>query len=110
MIEIIDYKTGARLPTQKDVDKNLQLSFYALAATKIPTTPFGKLPDKVKLSLYYLDQHEVFSTTRTAKELSEAMEEISSVRNEIEKSDFRCSGGILCQGNCEYSLFCKSEE
>src|SRR3989344_5793915 len=29
-IEIIDYKTSVTLPTQKDADKDLQLSFYAL--------------------------------------------------------------------------------
>ncbi len=108
-IEIIDYKTGATIPTQKDVDKNLQLSFYALAATKIPTAPFGKLPEKVKLSLYYLDEQEKISTTRTAKQLEEAAAEIFRVREEIEKSDFKCSGHMFCQMGCEFSLFCKSE-
>jgi len=109
MIEIIDYKTGATIPTQKDVDKNLQLSFYALAATKIPTAPFAKSPEKVKLSLYYLDEQEKISTTRTAKQLEEAVKEIFKVRDEIEKSDFKCSGHMFCQTGCEFSLFCKSE-
>lgn len=108
-IEIVDYKTGATIPTQKDVDKNLQLSFYALAATKIPTTPFGKTPDKIKLSLYYLDEQEKISTTRTAKQLDEAVTEIIKVRDEIEKSDFKCSNHMFCQMGCEFSLFCKSE-
>jgi DNA helicase-2/ATP-dependent DNA helicase PcrA len=109
IIEIIDYKTGATIPTQKDVDKNLQLSFYALAATKIPGEPFAKLPEKVKLSLYYLDEQEKISTTRTAKQLEEAVKDIFKVREEIEKSDFKCSGHMFCQMGCEYSLFCKSE-
>ena len=108
-IEIIDYKTGATIPTQKDVDKNLQLSFYALAATKIPTAPFGKTPDKIKLSLYYLDEQEKISTTRTAKQLEDAVVEILKVRDEIEKSDFRCSKHMFCQMDCEFSLFCKSD-
>jgi DNA helicase-2/ATP-dependent DNA helicase PcrA len=108
-IEIIDYKTGAAIPSQREVDKNLQLSFYALAATKIPTEPFGKTPDKIKLSLYYLDDQEKISTTRTAKQLEEAIKEIFKVRGEIEKSDFKCSGHIFCQGNCEFALFCKSD-
>ncbi|MCX6704024.1 MAG: ATP-dependent DNA helicase [Candidatus Woesebacteria bacterium] len=109
-IEIVDYKTGANLPLQKDVDKNLQLSFYALGATKIPTTPFGKTPDKIKLSLYYLDEQEKISTTRTAKQLEEAVNEIIKVRDEIEKSDFKCSGHMFCQTGCEFFLFCKSED
>jgi DNA helicase-2/ATP-dependent DNA helicase PcrA len=108
-IEIIDYKTGATIPSQKDVDRNLQLSFYALAATKIPNEPFGKLPDKIKLSLYYLDEQEKISTTRTAKQLEDAIKEIYKVRDDIEKSDFKCSGHMFCQTGCEFSLFCKSE-
>jgi len=108
-IEIVDYKTGATIPTQKDVDKNLQLSFYALAATKIPTVPFGKNPDKIKLSLYYLDEQEKISTVRTAEQLEEAVTEILKVREEMEKSDFKCSNHLFCQRGCEFSLFCKSD-
>ncbi len=109
-IEIMDYKTGATIPSQRDVDKNLQLSFYALAATKIPTAPFGKTPDKVKLSLYFLDGQEKISTTRTTKQLEKAVEDILKVRDEIEKSDFKCSNHMFCQMGCEFSLFCKSDQ
>lgn len=108
-IEIIDYKTGATIPTQREVDENLQLSFYALAATTIPTEPFGVKPEKIKLSLYFLDDQEKISTTRTAQQLKEATEEIFKVRDEIEKSDFKCSGHMFCQMGCEFSLFCRSD-
>ena len=106
-IEIIDYKTGATIPSQAEVDNNLQLSFYALAATNIPNKPFGKKPEQVKLSLYFLDQQEKISTVRSAEELKKATEEIFAVREKIEKSDFKCSGHIFCQNNCEYSLLCR---
>ncbi len=109
-IEIVDYKTGATIPSQREVDKNLQLSFYALAASKIPTEPFGKTPDKIKLSLYFLDNQEKISTTRTAKQLEDAVTEILKIRDEIEKSDLKCSNHMFCQMGCEFSLFCKSEE
>lgn len=108
-IEIIDYKTGANIPTQKEVDKNLQLSFYALAATKIPNKPFGIVPDKVKLSLYFLDTQEKFSTVRTAEDLKDAEAEIKKVKEEIESSDFTCSENFLCK-NCEYKIICNTEE
>jgi DNA helicase-2/ATP-dependent DNA helicase PcrA len=108
-IEIVDYKTGAKIPSQKEVDDNLQLSFYALAATKINSEPFGKKPEKVKLSLYFLDEQEKLTTTRTEKQLEKAARQIFEVREEIEKSDFACSGNMLCK-NCEYSLLCRSEE
>jgi DNA helicase-2/ATP-dependent DNA helicase PcrA len=107
--EIVDYKTGATIPSQKEVDENLQLSFYALAATSIPQEPFGIKPEKIKLSLYFLDGQERISTMRTQKQLDEAVEEIFKVREEIEKSEFTCSGHIFCQ-NCEYNLFCRSEK
>ncbi len=110
VIEVVDYKTGATIPTQKDVDKNLQLSFYGLAATKIPMEPFGKSPEKIKLSLYYLDSQEKITTTRTAKQLEEAEKEIYKIRDEIEKNDFKCSGHIFCQTGCEFSIFCKSDQ
>ena len=105
-IEIIDYKTGATIPSQKEVDKNIQLSFYALAGTKIPEEPFNKKPEKLKLSLYFLDTQEKISTTRTSSDLEEAVEEIYKVRKEIEKSEFHCSGHMFCE-DCEYSLFCR---
>lgn len=107
-IEIFDYKTGATIPTQKDVDKNLQLSFYALAATRIPNKPFGVTPDKVKLSLYFLDTQEKISTTRTKEQLDKAVEEILETKKEIEESNFECSNNFLCK-NCEFKFLCSSE-
>lgn len=109
-VEIIDYKTGATIPNQKEVDENLQLSFYALAATSIPDKPFGRKPEKIKLSLYFLDEQEKISTTRTAEQLEKAKEEIFKTKKEIEKSDFKCSGHMFCQNSCEYSLFCRAEK
>lgn len=106
-IEIIDYKTGATIPSQAEVDNNLQLSFYALAATSIPNRPFGVSPEQTKLSLYFLDQQEKISTIRSADELRKATKEIFEIREEIEKSDFKCSGHIFCQNKCEYSLLCQ---
>lgn len=108
-IEIVDYKTGATIPTQREVDKNLQLSFYALAATRMGEAPLGKMPDKIKLSLYFLDTQEKISTTRTAKQLEDAVKEIFEVKEGIEKSNFKCSGHMFCQMGCEFSLFCKSD-
>jgi DNA helicase-2/ATP-dependent DNA helicase PcrA len=108
-LEIMDYKTGATIPTQKEVDNNLQLSFYALAATKILSKPFNRRPEEIKLSLYYLDSQEKITTTRTKKDLDKAIQEIFKIRDEICKSDFKCSNHFFCQGKCEYSMFCKAE-
>jgi DNA helicase-2/ATP-dependent DNA helicase PcrA len=105
-IEIIDYKTGANPMSQKEVDNDLQLSIYALAATSIPEFPFAKSPDNVKLSLYYFDTPQVVSTVRTRQQLDEARKIIKDYKKQIESSDFKCSGNVLCE-KCEYSLFCR---
>lgn len=105
-LEIIDYKTGANIPTQKDVDKDLQLSFYALAISNIRKVK----PEDIKLSLYYLDTQEKISTVRTNEDLERVKEEIYAIRDEIEVSDFKCNNNFFCQGKCEFSLFCKSEK
>ena len=108
-LEIIDYKTGANPITQKEADTNLQLSIYALAASQIPELPFGKNPKDVKLSLMYFDTPQIVSTTRSSAQLQDAIRQIFSYKKQIEESDFKCSGNILC-GNCEYKLFCKTDE
>ncbi len=103
-IEIIDYKTG-RVPGKREVDENLQLSMYALAATGIPTPPFGKPAENITLSLYFFDSQTKLSTTRTARQLEEEKAMILNIARQIEQSDFRCSGNRLC-ASCEYALFC----
>ena len=108
-LEIIDYKTGATIPTQKEVDNNLQLTFYALAATSIREEPFNKTSGEVKSSLYFLDSQEKLTTKKTKEQLENAVKEIYKVRTQIEESDFKCSGHMFCQNSCEYNLFCRGE-
>jgi DNA helicase-2/ATP-dependent DNA helicase PcrA len=103
--EVIDYKTGANVPTQKEVDKDLQLSFYALATSNL----FKVKPEDIKLSLYYFKTQTKITTKRTEKDLEKVKEEILKIRDEIEKSDFKCKNSYFCQNKCEYSMFCKSK-
>ncbi|MCL5438528.1 MAG: UvrD-helicase domain-containing protein [Patescibacteria group bacterium] len=106
-IEIIDYKTGSNIPTEKDIAKDLQLTTYALAATKINEKVFNKKPDEVVLSLYYLEKGQKISTTRTKEQLEEAEKYILERVKEIENSDFKCSKISLCR-NCEYKILCST--
>ncbi len=103
-IEIIDYKTG-RMPTKREVDTNLQLSMYALAATHISTAAFHREVGDIVLTLYFFDTQGKVSTTRTQEQLDQAITHIFEVAQAIETSDFRCSGNQLCQ-SCEYQMFC----
>ncbi|MBI3290087.1 UvrD-helicase domain-containing protein [Candidatus Microgenomates bacterium] len=106
-IEIIDYKTGANIPDEKEVAKDLQLTVYALAATEVHESPFGRKPEDVTLSLYYFDNERKLTTTRSREELENAKKEIIETVSEIETSNFECSHSNLCQ-NCEYKMFCNS--
>lgn len=106
-IEIVDYKTGATPLTQKQADEDLQLSIYALAATEIPEFPFGRDPEEVKLTLMYFDTPQTVSTKRDKEKLLVAREMIEDYKSQIETSDFKCSGNMLCE-TCEYKLFCRS--
>ncbi len=66
--EVIDYKTTRRMPSQSDVDRNLQMSIYALGLQK--RWPHVQ-SDEIQLSLYYLKHGEKLTTKRT-KEATEA--------------------------------------
>lgn len=103
-IEIIDYKTG-RMPSKREVDTNLQLSMYAIAASHIPGAPFGKKPEEIKLSLYFFDTKTKVTTTRTFDQLQAEKDMIIDIAHKIESSDFQCSGNQLC-AKCEYRMFC----
>lgn len=102
-LEVIDYKTGATIPSQKEVDKDLQLSIYALAVSDM----YKLKPENIKLSLYYLDTQEKISTTRTLKDLQVVEKKIYEYKQKIESSDFKCSNSYFCQKGCEFKMFCK---
>lgn len=108
-IHIIDYKTGAHPISQKEADSDLQLCIYALAANMIPEYPFNRKPENVKLSLYYFDTPQIVTTRRTMKQMEEAKKNILEYKKQIEESDFKCLGNLLCE-TCEYKLFCKADE
>ncbi|MEK9178188.1 MAG: ATP-dependent DNA helicase [Patescibacteria group bacterium] len=104
-IEIIDYKTGLNIPDKRSLEKNIQLTFYALAATEIKDEILGRTPEKIILSLFYLEKGEKFSTVRTGQQLEEAKDYIAKKVSEISKSDFQCS--IINCGKCEYQMLCQ---
>ncbi len=104
-IEIIDYKTGDNVPTQSKLEKDLQLTFYALAGSEVKDQTLGKAPEDIVLSLYYLEKELKLTTSRTKEELEEAKKLILEKVKEIESSDFQCNGSMFCK-NCEYKMLC----
>ena len=102
---IVDYKTGERVPSQKLVDKDLQLSIYALAATKLQEKPFGVDIKNLVLKFIFFDPIVVLETRRSKEQLDQAQVKIFEYKEKIENSDFVCSGNMLCK-NCEYKILC----
>lgn len=95
--EVIDYKTGGS--TEKKLDKNMQLSIYALACRDVLKIPVSKL------SIYFLEETEKVSTTRTDVQLEACQDEILEWAEKISKSDFSPTPGFHC-GYCDYRLIC----
>ena len=97
-VEIVDYKTG-KVKDQRAVDKDEQLTIYALAARDA----LGLNPRN--LSLYFIDGNVKVSTTRTAEQLAAAREGIKKTIEAIKKSDFKPTPNFLCD-YCDFRQIC----
>lgn len=97
-VHIIDYKTG-KLKKQKDVDKDEQLSLYALAAKRVLQL------SPVKLSLYFLDEGVRIDTTRDDDFLTLFEREVEETMDSLHLSDFRPTPGRQCQF-CDFLQIC----
>jgi len=101
-VELVDYKTG-RPPTQKDADKSLQLSVYALAARdQMHLNP-------TKLTFYSLTNNEAVRTVRTSKDLELVISEIRNVAAQIRQQLFPPKRGFACK-YCDFELICPAHE
>ena len=89
----------------KKLKDDFQLTFYALAAANVKNEIFKQSAEEVILTLYYIEQDKKLSTTRSKEELEIARDKIITKAEEIQHSDFRCSGSIFCK-NCEYNMIC----
>jgi len=105
-IEIIDYKTGVDNPKASEAHK-LQLAIYALAANKVNDQILNKDPKDITLTLHFLDGNTKTSMNFAKKDLDKLEDDLIDKIEEIEQSDFKCSGSVLCV-NCEYKMLCNT--
>ncbi len=106
--EVIDYKTSKKMPSQENVDNDLQLSVYHLGvANRWPSIVQEKRP--IKVSLYYLKHGEKLSSFRTFEHLEATKEKILKSIENIQRSHqeekFSPRPSPLCDW-CEYQRFC----
>ena len=104
--EIIDYKTKRKMPAQKDIDSDLQMSIYQLGLMK--KWPHIS-PAKIKLSLYFLKHGEKISTSRTLEQIEETrkfiLDTIIDISEKTKTGEFPPYPSPLCDW-CEYKQMC----
>jgi DNA helicase-2/ATP-dependent DNA helicase PcrA len=101
-VALVDYKTG-KPKDDRDADKSLQLSIYALAAQQ----KWGYQVDQV--SFYNLDGNQAVVTTREAAQLEEAKRKVEEVAAKIKEGNFEAKPGYHCNF-CVYRSLCPATE
>ena len=101
ILEIHDYKTSNRLPTQEGVNSDRQLAFYQMGVE-------GKWKDirEVRLIWHYLSFDTEIQSSRTPEELHRLRQETLELIQKIETDrHFLPKEGALCDW-CDYQGFC----
>lgn len=105
-VEIIDYKTSKKMPPQKYIDDNLQLSIYHAGLISLWPSIKNRA---VKTSLYFLRHGEKLSTNKKAQDLKETEEDVKKAISDIitykEKNKWEPIPGPLCDW-CGFKHLC----
>jgi len=99
-IEIHDYKTGRRVPSQQEADEDRQLALYQIGLT-------DRYPDRpMRLVWHYLQQDRRLVSTRTPEQLRAVSEATMSTIDRIhDETQFEPKPSALCDW-CEYNDRC----
>lgn len=98
-IVLIDYKTG-EVRDQKSVDKDEQLTLYALAARDV----FGL--NLANLNLYFFNKNQHIATHRSTKKLDNYQQRLQTIWEEIQTSDFAPKPSVQNCQFCEFRKIC----
>jgi DNA helicase-2/ATP-dependent DNA helicase PcrA len=101
-VRIVDYKTG-NPRSEKDADKSLQLSIYALAAARKWDYKVGAL------ELQNLQDGSLAVTHRDDAQLSKAAEQVRQAAADIAANKFEPTPGFHCNW-CAYRTLCPATE
>ena len=104
--EIIDYKTG-KMPSERELKKSLQLGLYALA---VMDKNWLALPqNKIKLTYYYLDANERYSSMAGERDLAAVEEYVGLMIAQMNESTFLPKKGFQCAW-CAFKAICPAWE
>ncbi|MEK9207533.1 MAG: hypothetical protein AAB922_03565, partial [Patescibacteria group bacterium] len=67
----------------------------------------NKNPEDITLTLHFLEDNKKKSMTFKKAYLGKFENQLIEMIKKIEKSDFKCSGNVLCI-NCEYRMLCNT--
>lgn len=101
ILEIHDYKTSNRLPTEDEIDSDRQLGFYQMGVE-------GKWKGikEIRLIWHYLAFDMEIQSSMTQQRLSELKKETIELIQRIETDrEFAPKEGPLCDW-CDYQVFC----
>lgn len=107
-LEVIDYKTSKKMPSQESVDKDLQMAVYHLGvANRWPSlAQEGRV---LKTSLYFLKHGEKLSTTRTPQDLAATkasiIKDFETIGQAVKNAKFPPTPNALCDW-CEFQKNC----
>ncbi len=104
-VEIQDYKTGQRIPSQRVLDEDRQLALYQMGLNG----RLGGPGTSVRLVWHYLLHDRVRTSTRTPEQLEELGARTVELIDRIEaEADFEPRPGPLCRW-CEYNDRCPAQ-
>jgi RecB family exonuclease len=102
-VEIHDYKTGRRVPSQERIDQDRQLALYQIGVAErfAPQAP-------VRLVWHYLATDVVRTSTRSPEQLAVLREQTMRLIDRVEaETAYEARPSALC-GWCEYRDLCPS--
>jgi RecB family exonuclease len=107
VVEIVDYKTGSRLPTQPEFDNNLQMALYHHAVNFL-----WPQFEKIELKQIFMRQGMVMATVMNQDRLDELRQITINTISEIEQAtrddDFPVKESALCD-YCAYFELCPAK-
>jgi DNA helicase II / ATP-dependent DNA helicase PcrA len=109
-IEIIDYKTG-NPKSQADVERDEQLSTYALALARgavVDETTGAPLPAPSKLTLFFTEADLKRSTTRSPEQIEAHAADLVALATRIRDGDFTARPDAWRCAGCDYRRICPS--
>ncbi len=106
--EIIDYKTSKKLPSQADVDGNMQLTIYARAFLERYPAERNNLKN-VTVSLYFLKHGVKLSSKRTLDDFVHMEEEVLQAVADIKAEKFEPTVSPLCAW-CGFQRLCPMQK